>query len=178
MSCLAEVHDRRGYPAERSAGSRVSEETEVQQPSAVATFRRAYDLIALLSALVSRGTLARGGRVSEGVPVAGGLLAFVIFVTASLSGSARPANASPVWNDGAAIHAAPHLRSPAVHRADDVSRAARRAAPQVDSPLPGDASPTPDSSRAPRAVASGRVERRATASGARGYDATAPPLAR
>ena len=147
------------------------------QPSAVATFRRAYDLIALLSALISRSALARSRRVSEGVPV-GGLLAFVIFVAASLSGSARPANGSPVWNDGAAIHAAPHLGSLAVHRADDVSRAARRTAPQVDSPLPGDASPTPDSSRAPRAVASGRVERRATASGARGYDATAPPLAR
>ena len=148
------------------------------QPSAVATFTRAYDLIALLSALVSRGALARSGRVSEGVPVVGGLLAFVIFVAASLSGSARPANASPIWNDGAAIHAAPHLGSLAVHRADDVSRAARRVAPQVDSPLLGDASPTQDSSHAPRLVASGHVERRATAPDARGYDATAPPLPR
>lgn len=141
----------------------------------MAIFTRASNLIALFSRLISRSH-SRAGRLGERASTFGGLLALAMLFAASSAVGTRQASGPGPANDGRSVHAVPHLQSNGLHRAEDGPRVSRRPAPHIDPPLAAGAGPALVSWPVVVTVAPLRVACRATALGARGYDATAPPL--
>jgi hypothetical protein len=105
-----------------------------------------------------------------------GVIAVVLLVSTSGVAASRLDGSRPELTQAAVLHALPVLHAPAIQHRDCESRSSRRAWPHMDLPLAARANQSTGLASRPAALAVAHARPVADVV-ARGYDATAPPVA-